>query len=169
MFNPGPIRIFLQVLFYSVFAAGIGYFSFNPSYRQLVPGEALIKLSFSHAGQHKQECRRLSPEEIAKLAPNMQHQMQCSRERVPLLVEIHLDDRVLYHELLPPAGLSKDGESTVYKLFPVKSGEYVITALLRDSRRTQGFDYVYSEKVKLAPNQNFVIDFRADTGGFRFL
>lgn len=164
-----PTRFILQFLFYAGFAAGIGFFSFNPPYQYLAPEEALIKLSFSHAGEHKQECRPLSPDEIAGLAPNMRHQMQCSRERVPLLIEILLNNRLLYREVLPPSGLSKDGESTIYKIFPVKAGNFHITARLRDSRRNEGFDYEYTETVILTPHQNFVIDFRADSGGFRFL
>ena len=35
------------------------------------PGEALVKLSFQHAGQRKEACRERSAEELAKLAPNM--------------------------------------------------------------------------------------------------
>ncbi len=167
MLNPG--RIFLQIFFYAVFAAVIGYFSFYPSYRHIAPDAALIKLSFSHAGEHKEECRRLSPEEIADLPPNMRRPLACSRERVPLLIDIRLDNQVLYHEYLQPSGLSKDGESTVYRRFPVKSGEYLLTARLRDSRRKEGFDYEHSETIKLVPRQNFVIDFRLDIGGFVFL
>jgi hypothetical protein len=164
-----PTRIILQFLFYAGFAAGIGYFSFNPPYQLLAPEQALIKLSFSHAGDHKQECRRLSPDEIASLAPNMRRQMQCSRERVALLLEIIVNNKLLYRDVLPPSGLAKDGASTIYQTFPVKSGEFHITARLRDSRRKDGFDYEHTETVKLMPYQNFVIDFRADAGGFRFL
>ena len=164
-----PLRLILQAVMYAAFAVGIGYFSFNPAYQHFSPDQALIKLSFSHAGVHEQECRRLSPDEIAELPPNMRRPLACSRERVPLLIDIRLDGEVLYHDYLPPSGLSKDGESTVYKRFPVRSGTYKLTARLRDSRREEGFDYELSETIILEPLQNFVIDFRIDTGGFVFL
>ena len=164
-----PVRIIAQACLYVVFAAGIGYFSFKPSYQHITPDQALIKLSFSHAGEHKEDCRRLSPEEIAKLAPNMRRPLACNRERIPLMLEIMLDKEVLYHDFLTPSGLSRDGESTIYRKFQVKSGIYTITARLRDSRREEGFDYEHTETIRLEPYQNFVIDFRIDKGGFVFL
>lgn len=166
---PETWRIILQVLFYSAFAFVLAYFSQQPSYQHHDPENALIKLSFSHAGQHKEECRRLSQEEIAELAPNMRRPMSCNRERMPLLIEVIMDDVVLYRDFLPPSGLSKDGVSTVYKRFPVVPGKHIITARLRDSRRIEGFDYEHSEEVVLSPQQNFVIDFKINTGGFIFL
>jgi hypothetical protein len=43
-----------------------------------------------------------------------------------------------------------------------------VTARLRDSARTEGFDYTRSTEVELKPRQNFVVDFHAATGGFSF-
>ena len=40
---------------------------------------------------------------------------------------------------------------------------------LRDSRREEGYDHEMAEDIELLPGQHLVIDFRADTGGFRFL
>jgi len=165
---PEPWRMVIQVLFYAVFALPLAYFSRQPAYRHQDPDDAVIKLSLSHSGQHKEECHRRTPEELARLAPNMRKPLSCSRERLPLLVEIVLDDKVLYRASLAPAGLSNDGESTVYKRFPVKSGIHDITARLRDSHRQEGFDYEHSEAVSLASQQNFVISFNAEAGGFIF-
>jgi len=162
-------RMLLQLPFYTVFALLLAYLSQQPAYQHLDPENALIKLSLSHAGQHAEECRRLTPEELAELAPNMRRPISCNRERLPLLVELILDDNLLYQASLTPAGLSKDGESTVYKRFPVKAGTHTITARLIDSHRTEGFDYEHSATVILAPQQNFVIGFNVDTGGFIFL
>ena len=58
----------LQIIFYSAFAAILAYLSQQPSYHHLNPANALIKVSFSHAGEHKEECRRLTAEELAKLS-----------------------------------------------------------------------------------------------------
>lgn len=162
-------RIFLQVIFYLVFAMLLKIFAQDIDYRHMDPANALIKLSFSHAGQHREECRRLSQEELEKLAPNMRMPVSCNRERLPLLVEITLDGEVIYRDSLPPAGLAKDGESSVYKRFSVSPGTHTVTARLRDSHRNEGFDYEQTGTVTLSPQQNFVIDFNAGTGGFIFL
>jgi hypothetical protein len=86
-----------------------------------------------------------------------------------LLVELAVDGELLYRDWLPPSGLAGDGTSTAYERFVVAPGRHVVTARLRDSRRELGFDYEHEQVVELVAGQNLVIDFRADTGGFRFL
>lgn len=162
-------RYLAQIVAYGLFAGVVGYFSDTPAYVHHDPDKALIKLSFSHAGERKVACRRRTPEEIAALAPNMRRPFDCPRERVPLVVELVLDGKLLYHGVLPPSGLAGDGASTVYQRFEVAPGRHRLMVRLRDSRRGQGFDYQREEAVELRPRQNFVIDFRAQKGGFVFL
>lgn len=158
-----------QFIAYALFALVVGYFATQPAYTHLDPDKALIKLSFSHAGAHREECRQLTQEELDRLPPNMRRPMDCPRERRPLLVELELDGEILYRDELPPSGLAGDGASTAYRKFPVAAGSHQLVARLRDSRREEGFDYVKSAEVTLAPQQNFVIDFRPEFGGFLFL
>lgn len=158
-----------QFIAYALFALVVGYFATQPAYTHLDPDKALIKLSFSHAGAHRQECRQLTQEELNRLPPNMRRPLDCPRERRPLLVELELDGEILYRDELPPSGLAGDGASTAYRKFPVAAGSHQLVARLRDSRREEGFDYVKSAEVTLAPQQNFVIDFRPEFGGFLFL
>jgi len=157
-----------RVLAYGLFIAVIGCFSRYPRYVYVDPGMAVIKMAFSHAGQRKEKCRRLSPEEIQKLAPNMRRSTQCTRERLPITVELYLDQDLLYEGTLAPAGLWKDGQSTVYERFVVNPGLHRLTARLRDSHRSEGFDYENSTQVRLQAGQNFVVGFRAELGGFTF-
>lgn len=164
-----PVRLATQGLAYSVFALGIGYFSSSPVYTHVDPSLALIKLSFSHAGAPKTECRRLTQEEMDQLPPNMRRPTDCPRQRVALLVELEIDGQVVYRDWRPPSGLAGDGASTVYQRFPVSPGPHQIAVRLRDSRRESGFDFEREGAVQIEPRQNFVIDFRAETGGFKFL
>jgi hypothetical protein len=158
-----------QAIAYTLFAFVIGYLATSPAYTHLEPGKAVIKLSFSHAGEHIKECRRLTQEELNALPPNMRRPTDCPRERVPLLVELELDGETIYHEQLPPSGLASDGASTAYKKFPVSAGKHRIVARLREGRGNDGFDYEKAGEISLAPQQNFVIDFRPELGGFLFL
>ena len=158
-----------QGVVYALIALLFGVFSDWPRYTTSPPEKAQIMLSFSHGGQRKGDCRRLSAEEIAELAPNMRRPQICPRERLPLLVELVLDDRTLYRAELAPSGLSKDGPSQVHRRFLVAPGPSRVTVRLRDSARAEGFDYERSEEIVLRAMQNFVVDFRADTGGFLFL
>ncbi len=163
-----PLQIGGQILLYAAFAAAVGYLSNSPAYVHHDPDKALIKLSFSHAGEHKGGCRRLTPEEIAALPPNMRRPMDCPRERVPLVVELEVDGELLFRGSAPPSGLAGDGASTVYQRFPVAPGDRTLTVRMRDSNREAGFDYTESTRVELVPSQNFVIDFQPQQGGFVF-
>jgi|GEM_PF-550721 len=163
-----PKRIIAQVLCYALFGLLVGYFADSPAYRHLAPNSAVVKLSFNHAGAHVTACRRRTPTELAALAPNMRQLTQCPRARVPLRVELDLDGRRLYAAELPPGGLAKDGESSVYQRFTLPAGKHRLVMRLRDSRRKSGFDYVRKVAVDLTPGELFVIDFNPQAGGFQF-
>ena len=162
------MRYLGQAVFYGLFVAFIGFFSASPAYQHFPPGMALIKASFSHAGQPKEECHTRTAEELAKLPPNMRIAVQCGRERSPVLFELDLDGKRLYQAELPPSGLSRDGVSTVYQRFAVPAGRHHLRARLKDSVRVPDFNYTREAEVTLAPAQVFVVEFSANAGGFVF-
>lgn len=157
-----------QIIFFGLFISVIGIFSSSPVYQHLPPGTAVVKVSFSHAGEHKEECIRLSTEEIAALPPQERKPFDCSRERLPVYIELVIDEKTLLSKILEPTGLSRDGASTIYEKINLKSGEHKITARLRDSKREHGFDYEKTGIINLHQGQNYVIDFREEFGGFIF-
>ncbi len=166
---PRPLQFLGQGVVYLVIALLFGLFSDWPRFTFFPADQAQIMLSFAHGAQRKGECRKLTAEELDELAPNMRRPEICPRERLPVLVELTLDDQPLYRESLPPSGLSGDGPSQVHRRFVVAPGSHRITVRLRDSARSEGFDYERSETIALRERQNFVIDFRSDRGGFVFM
>ncbi len=164
-----PLSLIGQTLFYGFFALIIGYFSTQPSYRHFAPDRALIKLSFSHQAQLVAECHKRTPEELAKLPPNMRAPMQCDRERSPVKVQVALDGAPLYDGVARPSGLSRDGASTLYKRFEIPAGEHKLAVKMNDNVRLADFNYVKEEKVTLKPAQILVIDFSAEKGGIIFV
>ncbi len=157
-----------QALLYGVFALIIGVFSHWPTYRHLADDEALIKLSFTHAAQRVDECRKLTKEELAKLPPNMRTPMKCGRERSPIVVEVDLDGKPAIRHVAQPSGLSRDGASSVYRRLTVQAGTHTIAVRLNDNARKTGFDYESEKTVTLAPAQILVIDFDPQRGGITF-
>jgi hypothetical protein len=162
-----PLGYIGQGAVYLLLALGIGYFSDRPAYTHFPPDMALIKLSFAHGGQ-KEDCRRRTAEELANLPPNMRRPMVCSRERLPVAVELLIDGAPLYQAVLPPTGLAGDGPSRAYQRFAVPPGRHELSARLRDTDRAEGFDFERTAVVELAPAQSLAIDFRAEMGGFVF-
>ena len=162
-------RVFAQLALFAGFAFVVVTFSGYPPYARVEPGDAVVKLSFSHAGVRREPCRTLSSDELAALAPNMRSGVDCPRARVPVTVELEIDGERVYRAALPASGLANDGPSSVYERFVVPAGAHEIRVRLRDTAREHGFDYERSADVRLVPRQSFVIDFRAELGGFRFL
>jgi hypothetical protein len=160
-------RYAAQALLYAAFAGVIGYLSSSPTYTHIPPGEALIKLSFSHAGVRREACRERTDAELAKLAPNMRAQTLCPRERVPVIVDIALDGKPIFNVVTPPSGLARDGASTVYRRLQVPSGRHRITARLSDIPGGE-FNRSGEATIDLAPGHVLVIDFDGEKGEFLF-
>ena len=165
---PDFVRYAGQIVFYTACAAAIGVFASWPTYRQVPEDSAQIKLSFNHSGKRVEDCRKLTAEELSKLPSNKRRPYDCSRERLPITIQLTIDGKPIYEAVLEPGGLSSDGPAQAYEKFIVPAGKHVIEARLRDSRRSEGFDYESSLEAELAPWQNLAIDFNAEQGGFLF-
>ncbi|MEX0637980.1 MAG: hypothetical protein WEC13_03320 [Burkholderiales bacterium] len=161
------LRSAAQLALYVPLMALIGYFSTEPRFTTLGPDEALVRLSFIHAAERKEPCRERTPEELAKLAPNMRAALDCPRERAMLLVELEVDGRIALRREVPPAGVQRDGNATVYHRLPLPAGRHRIVARLRD-RPGEGFDFVGETTLELAPGAALLIDFSKAKGGFVF-
>jgi hypothetical protein len=157
----------LQAVCYAAFAAVVGYFSTSPPYEHLPEGQAVVKLSFQHAGQRKEACRERTPEELAKLAPNMRAASVCPRERADVAADISMDGKPLFEVVAPPTGLSRDGASTVYRRIAVPAGAHRFTAHLADTADGK-VGYTADRVVELKPGRVLVIDFDAKAGGWVF-
>jgi hypothetical protein len=162
------LRIVLQAITYAAFAVFVGYLSASPAYDYADPAKATIKLSLSHAAHRVKPCVRLTPEQIAELAPNMRRPESCERQRLPLTVELEIDGETTENIEATPSGLWSDGPASIYERFEVQPGMHTITARLRDSNRSEGWDYTHTEDAMLVPGRYFTVTFRAETGGFSF-
>lgn len=161
------LRLAAQLLLYLPLMALIGTFSTSPRFELIPPGDALVRISIIHAAQRKQECRKRTPEELAKLPPNMRATLDCPRERAPLTVELEVDGAVVFRRTVPPAGLRHDGAASLYHRLPVAAGRHRVVARMRD-RADGPFNYVREETLELAPGGALLIDFAAAKGGFDF-
>jgi len=154
-----------QTALYALFAAAVGYFSTSPRYRHLQPDQALLRLSFSHSAKLKADCRRRTPEELAKLPANMRAPLDCPRERSPVIVRVELDGAELYHETFAPSGLSRDGASTGYRRLPIAAGRHRVRAQFNDDARASGFTFEGDRVVDAAAGQVLLIDLAPERGG----
>lgn len=163
---PSFLKYLGQAVFFACAAALTGYLSVSPPYQQIANNVALIKLSFAHGAQRVEDCRRLTPQEIAALPPLERRPNTCSRERIPVYVEFSIDGKLVYSQTLTASGLSSDGPARTYRKYHVPAGDHVLTARLRDTKRATGFDYEMQRTVTLAAGQSIAVDFRTEANGF---
>jgi ferredoxin len=163
-----PVRWSGQAVAYAVLIASVGLLATRPAYRYLAADHAVLKLSFSHAGQPLKPCRRYTPEELAQMPFNERTATSCERGRWPVYVELDLNGQTVYRATHEPAGLWSDGPSTVYERFEVPAGRHRVVARLRDDGAASGYTAVVERDIELTPGQNFVVDYRATEGGFLF-
>lgn len=159
-------HIAVQIVVYTLFFTMIGYYSASPAYVRLAPDQAVIKLSFSHAGQPIGACRERSDEELAKLAPNMRERVVCPRERHAVSVELKLDGKLMYRKTMQPTGMNRDSASSAYKRFTVKAGRHHLKVQLGDRAPDKGYTSTLEQVVELRPAQVVVIDFDEGVNNF---
>jgi len=164
----GALRTAGQFAVILALFAAVAYLSDRPTWRQIPDNSGVLLLTFVHGADRKGECRRLSPEEIAKLAPNMRRVQDCPRGRRSIHVELDVDGRNVYRADLAPSGIAGDGPSRVYQRFVTPAGKYDVAVRIRDTARATGFDHERRETVNLSPAQLLAIDYRPEHGEFIF-
>jgi hypothetical protein len=153
---------------YGLFAVAASVFSAWPVFELIGTDEAVVSLTFSHAGQRIEECRQLTQAELDELPPNMRMATQCQRERHPVQVIFKADGETLYQESLKPSGVWSDGESTVYGRFPLKQGSRRLYIGMNDSGGAAEPDYELETTLVLERGQHVVVEFDHGLRTFQF-
>ncbi len=157
-----------QAIVLLALVAGVGFLASSPAYQHFPEGQALIKMTFVHGGQHVGGCRRRTAAELEEMAANMRRLMDCPRDRLPVVIELDVDGQRVHREVIAASGLHGDGPAVYYDSFQVAAGAHSIAVRLRDTDREEGFDYEGSAEFVLEPSQLLVVQFRPEAGGFVF-
>jgi len=158
----------LTITAYVLFMVLVGGLSVWPQYQLIEQNQAMVSLSFSHAGQRIRECRKLTQDELNELPPNMRKADDCPRERLPVRITFSSDRMTLYEASRPPTGLWHDGESNVYYRMVIPAGKQKLFIGMIDSDRKQGFDYSLEQEVDFVPGQHVVVEFDSIAQSFVF-
>ncbi len=153
------LRYLLQAFNYAIFMALIWYFATSPSIRVIEDDQAMLTVAFAHAGETREECRRLSQEELMKLPPNMRKPEDCPRERSPIIVEATLDGKSIYNKTMLPPGIFNDGGVNIFYSSKVPAGKHSFKIKMDDSVRKQGFNHVFEQDIEIKPQQIVLVEF----------
>ncbi len=162
--NNSVLRYLLQAFNYTLFMALIWYFSTSPSVRVIEDDEAMITIAFSHAGETREQCRKLSQEELMKLPPNMRKPEDCPRERSPIIMQAALDGKTIFSQTMLPPGIFKDGSVNIYYNSKVPAGKHKFEIKMDDSVRKPGFNRTFEQEVTMNPRQILLVEFEPLVG-----
>ena len=124
-----------------------------------------MRLSLQHPGQPKGDCRQRTPDELARMSPQMRTPLDCPRERSPVVVRVELDGRAVIDAAFPPAGFRRDGASAGYRRLPIRAGAHTLRVQLNDDARRSDFPYERAATIEVKPGQIVLIDFNPAKGG----
>ncbi len=162
----GVKQLLLQAINYALFMGLVGYLSFQPPYHHIGADQAVVTLAFGHAGRPISECIRRTPEELAKLPPNMRKPIDCPRQRSPVTLELRLDDERIVRDVFEAPGFYNDQGIDVYIDTKVTAGDHRLAVWLNDDINAEGATYELEKTVTLNPAQLLVIGFDSNMQGF---
>lgn len=89
-------------------------------------GEGVVRLAWQARGEAVEECRRLTPEELARLPPHMRQEERCEEHGLPYRLRVRLDGASVVDELVRPAGARRDRPLYVYRELVLAPGSHAL-------------------------------------------
>ncbi len=160
-------RLFTQALAWLFFAGVIGTFAQGPSYSPVKEGHAELKFSLAHLTQRLSPCRTLTEEERQALPPTRRAMEVCERARAPAVVEVRLDDEIIFHKTKKAAGFHEDGRVYMLGFWQLPVGSYDLTVAVRDTPRESGYDKTHAFKLVLRKGDSALLEVGDDGAALR--
>lgn len=91
------------------------------------PGaQALLRLAWRARGERVEQCRRLTPAELARVPAHMRQEVQCTGRIVPYRLRVALDGREVINEVVQAAGARHDRPLYVFRELHVTPGPHAL-------------------------------------------
>ena len=101
----------------------LGWLSQVP-YAAEAANDALVRLAWRARGERVQECRRLTPEELARLPVHMRREEECEGRILPYRLLVTLDGIPVITDTVRGAGARQDRPLYVFRELPLGSGRH---------------------------------------------
>lgn len=88
-------------------------------------GRAMLRLAWRHRSALVEQCRRRSPEELAKLPQHMRREMDCDRKLQPYRLEVTIDS-ALTSDSVAARGATHDRPLSVFREFALAPGAHQV-------------------------------------------
>ncbi len=155
-----------MIAFSAIPAFLIVFFSMKPIYPFYSKGDSLIKLAIKYPSRYKADCRELTEKETeAKLrhmrktnSPFSDMRMDCQGERLPINVDVYVDNKNVLSRTYFPTGLKNDGPIFIYEEIPVTTGTHGFKVRIGDSKEGNPLNYVFEKEMGLKSGEVSVIN-----------
>lgn len=87
---------------------------------------AIVRLAWRARGERVRECRRRTPDELAKLPPHMRQEEVCEGRVLPYRLTVDLDGAATVNQLIHGAGAREDRPLYVFQDLVVTPGSHRI-------------------------------------------
>ncbi len=166
--RPSPARLIGFALLLTAVSWGLGAFAAFP-WAASDPGAAIVRVAFKHVAQFEHAGAALSREEIEKLPRHMRPQnLQRSPtgRRVPTVLRVAIDGRLLLEKVHAPGGLRHDGPTFGYEELAVPPGRHLLEATLADRALEHAAPrrWQLAQEVDVQPGQALLVEFSEDIG-----
>lgn len=85
---------------------------------------AVVRLAWRARGERVEQCRHLSPEELARLPAHMRREEDCEGRILPYRLVVTLDGNLVLTDTIHGAGAREDRPLYVFRELPVASGRH---------------------------------------------
>jgi coenzyme F420-reducing hydrogenase delta subunit/Pyruvate/2-oxoacid:ferredoxin oxidoreductase delta subunit len=142
------------------------FFSRKPIYPFYSKDDSLIKFAFKYTSRYKVDCKEATEKETeAKLkhmrkteSPFPVMRMNCTGERIPVNVELFLDDKNVLTKTYHPSDLKRDGTTYVYEEIITIAGKHRLKARITDSKTDNPLNYTFDKEIQIKSGEVAVID-----------
>lgn len=145
------------------------YFLSDSPHSYYANDDGVLKVAFKHTGSRVSDCEeadiiRLEGEryrqelkDTRQVKMSIEKLARCPRERHPVMVELHIDGKLVLDKSYAPTGLKKDMASYIYDEFPVTPGAHDLSMLLFDSGSKDSPAYTFEGRASFKPREVKVI------------
>lgn len=128
------------------------FLSTKPTYPFYSKGQSLLKFTFKRSGKQV-GCRELAGEEVESKLKHMRKtqssfsrlRMECDRRRLPMYMEVYLDNKNIFSKTYYPTGIRKDGSTFAYEEMSIAPGIHEIKVKMKDISLEETFKHKEKE------------------------
>jgi coenzyme F420-reducing hydrogenase delta subunit/ferredoxin len=133
-------------------------------YRAPAGPRSELVVSFLHPGVAGQNCRTLSPEELASRPVHMRRAVECDRGRAPVRLRVWVDGRRVHARAYAAGGVFGDNASVALARIPVPPGQHDVRIAIGDTADRAEWSHRAEKTVRFARHERRVVTFDRTRG-----